>query len=45
LGVAVGGGGEVVAMRNENGVYLKMRAGQQGLRLSLAAEGTTLKLE
>ena len=45
LGVAVGGGGEVVAMRNENGVYIKMRAGQQGLRLSLAAKGTTLRLE
>jgi hypothetical protein len=45
LGVAVGGGSEVVAMRNEKGVYIKMRAGQQGVRLSLATEGTTLRLE
>lgn len=45
LGVAVGGGSEVVAMRNENGVFIKMRASQQGLKLSLATQGTTLKLE
>lgn len=45
LGVAVGGGSEFVAMRNENGVFIKMRAGQQGLRLSLATKGTTLRLE
>ena len=45
LGVAVGGGSEVVAMRNEKGVYIKMRAGQQGVRLSLATAGTKLELE
>jgi len=45
LGAAVGGGSEFVAMKNENGVYIKMRAGQQGVRLSLATAGTTLKLE
>jgi hypothetical protein len=45
LGVAVGGGSEVVAMRNENGVYIKMRAGQQGVKLSVATKGTTLELE
>jgi hypothetical protein len=45
LGVAVGGGSEVVAMRNEKGVFIRMRAGQQGVRLSLATKGTTLRLE
>ena len=45
LGIAVGGGSEFVAMKNENNVYIKMRAGQQGLRLSLATEGVRLRLE
>ena len=45
LGIAVGGGSEFVAMRNENNVYIKMRAGQQGVRLSLATNGTRLRLE
>ena len=45
LGIAVGGGSEFLAMRNENDVYIKMRAGQQGVRLSLATEGMRLRLE
>jgi len=45
LGIAVGGGSEFLAMRNENNVYIKMRAGQQGVRLSLATEGMRLRLE
>jgi hypothetical protein len=45
LGAAVGGGSEVMAMRNEKGVFIRMRAGQQGVRLSLATKGTTLRLE
>ena len=45
LGIAVGGGSGFVAMRNENGVYITMRAGQQGVRLSLATNGTLLRLE
>jgi hypothetical protein len=44
-GVAVGGGGAVLAMRNENGVYIKLRATQQGVKLSLATKGTTLQLD
>jgi hypothetical protein len=36
VGVAVGGGGAGLAMRNENGVYIKLRAAQQGVKLSLA---------
>jgi hypothetical protein len=45
LGVAVGGGGAGVAMRNQNGVFIRLRATQQGVRLSIATQGTTLKLE
>ena len=44
LGVAVGGGTSGIAMRNENGVYIKLRAGQRGVKLSIATQGTTLKL-
>lgn len=45
VGVAVGGGGAGLAMRNESGVYIKLRAAQQGVKLSLASKGTKLKLE
>ena len=45
VGVAVGGGGAGLAMRNENGVYIKLRAAQQGVKLSLASKGTKLALE
>jgi hypothetical protein len=45
VGVAVGGGGAGLAMRNENGVYIKLRAAQQGVKLSLASKGTKLELE
>jgi hypothetical protein len=45
VGVAVGGGGGGLAMRNENGVYIKLRAAQQGVKLSLATKGTKLALE
>lgn len=44
LGIAVGGGTAGVAMRNENGVYIKMRSAQRGVKLSIATHGTTLKL-
>jgi hypothetical protein len=45
VGVAVGGGGAGLAMRNENGVFIKLRAAQQGVKLSLASKGTKLELE
>jgi len=45
VGVAVGGGGAGLAMRNEHGVYVKLRAAQQGVKLSLASKGTKLALE
>ena len=44
VGVAVGGGGAGIAMRNEKGVYIKLRAAQQGVKLSVASQGTTIKL-
>ena len=45
VGVAVGGGGAGLAMRNEHGVYIKLRAAQQGVKLSLASKGTKLALD
>ena len=45
VGVAVGGGTAGLAMRNQNGVYIKLRASQQGVKLSVASKGTTLKLD
>ena len=45
VGVAVGGGGSGLAMRNQNGVYIKLRASQQGLKFSVASKGTTLVLD
>jgi hypothetical protein len=44
VGVAVGGGTAGVAMRNENGVYIKLAAAQRGVKLSLATQGTKLQL-
>ena len=44
VGIAVGGGTAGVAMRNENGVYVKMKAAQRGVKLSLATQGTKLQL-
>jgi len=41
----VGGGSEFVATRNENDVDIKMCAGQQGVRLSLATEGMRVRIE
>jgi hypothetical protein len=45
VGVAGGGGRAGLAMRNEHGVYIKLRAAQQGVKLSLASKGTKLELE
>jgi hypothetical protein len=44
VGVAVGGGSGGIAMRNEHGVYIKLRAAQQGVKLSVASKGTTIDL-
>ena len=45
IGVAVGGGTAGLAMRNQNGVYIKLGASQRGVKLSVASKGTTLKLD
>ena len=45
VGVAVGGGVAGMAMRNQNGVYIKLSASQAGLKFSIASKGTTLELE
>ncbi len=45
VGVAVGAGTAGLAMRNQNGVYIKLGASQQGVKLSIASKGTTLKLD
>ena len=45
VGAAVGGGGAGLAMRNEHGVYVKLRAAQQGVKLSLASKGTKLAFD
>lgn len=45
VGAAVGGGVAGMAMRNQNGVYIKLRASQQGVKFSIASKGTTLELE
>lgn len=45
VGAAVGGGVAGMAMRNQHGVYIKLRASQRGVRLSIASKGTTLELE
>jgi len=44
-GIAVAGGPSDVIMKNENGVVLRLHGTQQGVRLTLAAQGVALKLK
>ena len=44
-GGAAGIGGSVIAMRNGNGVVINVRSEQEGVALSLGAEGLTITLE
>jgi len=44
-GIAVGGGAQGTSMKNQNGVVLKLRSTQKGVKLTLASEGVTLKLK
>ena len=37
--------GSAVAMKNGNGVVLELRSSQEGVRLTLAAEGMRIKLK
>ena len=44
-GAAVGGGGGVAALKNQNGVEMALTATGQGIRLSLAKGGVDVKLK
>ena len=44
-GVALAGGPSDVVMKNENGVVIRLHGTQQGVRLTLAAQGVSLKLK
>ena len=43
-GGTLGGGGTVAAMRNQNGVVIKLTSTTQGLSLTLAAEGVKIAM-
>jgi len=44
-GAALVGGGSAVAMKNRNGVVMKLKSAQKGVRLTLAAEGLKMTLK
>jgi hypothetical protein len=44
-GATVGGGGAVATMQNQNGVKINLSSTSRGLKLTLAAEGVSLKLK
>ena len=44
-GIAIGGGAQGTAMKNQNGVVLKLHSTQKGVKFTLAPEGFTLKLK
>ena len=44
-GIAVGGGVGAVAMKNQNGVVMKLTSTQKGLKLKLAAEGIKVQMK
>lgn len=44
-GIAIAGGPSDTIMKNENGVVLRLHGTQKGARLTLAAQGVTLKLK
>ena len=44
-GVAIGSGPTDTIMKNENGVLLRLHGTQQGARMTLAAQGVTLKIK
>lgn len=44
-GIAIAGGPSDVIMKNEHGVVLRLHGTQQGVRLTLAAQGVSLKLK
>ena len=44
-GIALGGGVGGLVLKNENGVYLRMRSTLEGISLAVGLEGLTIKLE
>jgi hypothetical protein len=44
-GAAFVGGGAAIAMKNENGVVMKLKSKQKGVRLTLGGKGLSIKLE
>ena len=44
-GVTLGGGGNAVYLRNQNGVVIKLAASEIGLRFNLAASGVDIALK
>ena len=44
-GIAIAGGPTDTIMKNENGVVLRLHGTQKGARLTLAAQGVTLKIK
>jgi hypothetical protein len=43
-GGTLGGGGNIAAMRNQNGVVIQMTSTTAGLSLTLAAEGVKISI-
>jgi hypothetical protein len=44
-GLTIGGGGGLVAMRNQNGVQVELTATTQGVKLALGDAGVSMKIE
>jgi hypothetical protein len=44
-GAAVGGGGSVATMQNQNGVVIKAKSTSQGVKLKLGVDGVKMSLE
>lgn len=44
-GATLGGGGSITAMKNQNGVVIKITSTTRGLKLKLAAEGVKIALK
>jgi hypothetical protein len=44
-GIAIGGGGNDVVMKNENGVVVRLHGTQQGVKFTLAAQGVKLQIK
>ncbi len=45
VGSAIGGGGSIATLRNQNGVVIKIVATTQGLKLTLSASGVRMTIE